>query len=124
MGLKRFVKRVARKSVDANKYLFGGKAVKDVLEKSVSTVRKVANKNPELAGAALTVAGASTGFGDLFGMLGGTGLLGGAPPPSYDPPPPPITEAPPDPDLAAGFDTKTLLLAGGALVAVIALTRK
>lgn len=118
MGLKRFVKRVVRKSVDANKYLFGGGAVKDVIGKSVETVQKVATKNPELASAALTAAGASTGLGDLFGILGGFGGGGEAPP--YDPPP---IAAPPDSDLTPGFDNKTLLLAGGALLAVVVLTR-
>jgi hypothetical protein len=118
VGLKRFVKRVARKSWDANKYIFGGGAVKDVIKKGVSTVQKVASKNPELASAALTVAGATTGFGDLAGILGGFGGFGGTAPP----PPPPPPE--PDVELEPGFDPKTVLLAGGALVALVALSRR
>lgn len=121
MGLKRFVKRIARKSWDANKYLFGGGAVKDVLSKSVSTVQKVATKNPELAGAALTAASVTPGFGDILGLLG----LGGAqPPPVYDPGPSSFEEEAPEPELAPGIDSRTLLIAGGALAAVYVLTRR
>jgi len=119
MGLKRFVKRVASKSWDANKYLFGGGAVKDVLKKGGSTIASVAKKNPELAGAALTAAGASTGFGDLGGLLGGLGgMFGGGEPAPYEPAAP---EAPPEQGLVPGFDNKTLLLVGGVGVALLAI---
>jgi hypothetical protein len=118
VGLKRFVKRVARKSWDANKYLFGGGAVKDVLAKSVSTVQ---TKNPELAGAALTAASVTPGLGDILGLLG---LGASAPPPVYDPGPSSFEEEAPEPELAPGIDSRTLLLAGGALAAVYLLTRR
>lgn len=119
MGLKRFVKRVIRKSVDANKYLFGGQAVKDVIGKGVQTVQKVAAKNPEVAGAALSVASVYPGVGELAGLLGI-----GAPPPVYDPEPQTFEEEPAEPELAPGLDMRTVLLAGGALAALYVLSRR
>lgn len=114
MGLKKLLK----KAVKINKDVFSGKLVKNAVKTGVSAVKQ----NPELAAVALTAAGAppgaSGGLAGIFGTLFGGGA---APAPVYEPEP---FDPGPAPALAAGFDNKTLLLAAGAVVAAVVLTRK
>lgn len=80
----------------------------------------LAKKNPKLAAAAATSVGGPLAGTAVSGLLGGFGGFGSSP---YEAQPEPAEPAP-DPGLVAGIDTKTLLIAGAGVVALVLVTRK
>jgi hypothetical protein len=113
VGLSRLLKKSGKVLKKSTKAVF----------KPTRAIVKGIKRNPELTGA-LVGAGLTfaTGGGSLLGSLGGI-FGGGAPEPSEPYAPEPIDPGP-APELAPGFDKKTLLLAGGAVAAAVILSRK
>lgn len=104
--MSNFFKKAWKKTVKANKYLLGGGAVKDLVDKGARVVKK----NPFLATAATTLTGAPPGLSGLFGFGGDTGQ------PPAPPPPQDEFESPLPPGL---------LIAGAvAVVALVVFTQK
>jgi len=104
-----FFKRLIKFDKKVYKLGIGGGAAKKALA--------AAKKNPKLAGTAATAVGGPLAGAAVAGLLGGFG-------PSPYEAEPETSEPAPDPGLVAGIDTKTLLIAGAGVVALVLVTRK